>query len=103
MKTNTTEAAVPVTEIVLKHPFTSASGVRIERLTLRRAKRADLRASHQYSKEELDRDTFMFARLTGLTMEDIDNLDLEDNDRLVRRFRDLHGGADDRSGDVTAG
>jgi len=75
----------------LKYPFTSASGVRIERLSLRRGRRADFRAAHQYSKEEFEQETFLFARLSGLTMEDIDALDLEDNNELAQRFRNLLG------------
>jgi len=74
-------------DIVLKYPFESASGVRVERITLRRARRADLRAANQFSSNEFEQETFLFARLTGLAMEDIDALDLEDNTQLVQRFR----------------
>jgi len=77
--------------IDLKHPFTSATGVHVERIALRRARRADLRAASQYSRDEFDQESFLFARLSGLTMEDLDNLDLEDNAQLVQRFRGLLG------------
>jgi len=90
-KTDTAAEQSPATELTLKHPFTSSTGVRIERITLRRARRADLRAAAQYSRDDFDQDTFLFARLSGLTMEDLDMLDLEDNNQLVQRFRELAG------------
>jgi len=90
-KTDTTEGQPAAIELPLKYPFTSAAGVRIERMSLRRAKRADLRAANQFSRDEIDQETFLFARLSGLTMEDMDNLDMEDNDEMVRRFREQHG------------
>jgi len=80
-------------ELALKHPFHNAAGVRIERIALRRARRADLRAAAQFSKDEFAQETFLFARLSGLTMEDIDSLDLEDNVQLAQRFRGLLGNA----------
>jgi len=73
----------------LKHPFINAAGVRVERLALRRATRADFRAASQFSSNDFEQETFLFARLAGLAMEDIDALDMEDNSRLVQRFRSL--------------
>jgi len=90
-KTDPVEGQPAAIEVALKYPFTSAAGVRIERICLRRAKRADLRAANQFSRDEVDQETFLFARLSGLTMEDLDNLDMEDNDEMVRRFRQQHG------------
>jgi len=89
IKTDTTAEQPAAIAFDLKHPFTNAAGVRIERLSLRRAKRADYRAAHQYSKDEFGVETFLFARLSGLTMEDIDALDMEDSNELVQRFRGL--------------
>jgi len=91
IKADTTTEQPPAVEFALKYPFTNAAGVRVERITLRRARRADLRAASQYSKDDFDQDTFLLARLSGLTLEDLDNLDLEDNTQLVQRFRGLAG------------
>jgi len=88
-KTDTAARQPSAVEFDLKHPFTNAAGVRIERLSLRRAKRADYRAAHQYSKDDFGVETFLFARLSGLTMEDIDALDMEDSNQMVQRFRGL--------------
>jgi len=90
-------------DLTLKHPFNNAAGVRVERITLRRARRADLRAANQFSRDEFDQETFLFARLSGLTMEDIDSLDLEDNVQLAQRFRGLLGNADARPTDAATG
>jgi len=90
-KPDTAPEHAPATEFVLKYPFTSAAGTRIERIALRRARRADLRAAAKFSQDEFEQETFLFARLAGLTMEDVDALDLEDNTELVQRFRSLLG------------
>jgi hypothetical protein len=75
-------------ELTLKYPFTSASGNRIEKLVFRRGKRADMKAAAKYSKDEGDQESFLFARLTGLTIEDIDQLDLADTAAASRFFLD---------------
>lgn len=77
--------------IPLKHPFNNAAGERIESLTLRRAKRKDLTAAARYSKEDVEQETFVFARLTGRTMEDIEELDAADNKALQESFRKMVG------------
>lgn len=74
-------------EIILRHPFTSAAGVRIERLQVRRARRADLRAAAKFSRDEADQEDFLFAQITGLTLEDIGQLDLADSRQLADTFR----------------
>lgn len=88
-----------VAEIPLQYPITTAGGVLIEKITLRRGKRADLRAAARFSDNEADQESFLFSRLTGLTMEDLDQIDIADNAELVRRFRDMVGNAAPRSGD----
>jgi len=105
MSTKTDPAAdhVPATEFALKYPITSAAGVRIEQVSLRRARRADMRAAHKFSRDEFEQDTFLLARLAGLTMEDIDALDLEDNNELVQRFRGMLGRSAAQPGDLAAG
>jgi len=86
-KTDPATEPAPAIEFVLKYPFTSATGVRIEKISLRHARRADLRAANQFSKDEFEQETFLFARLAGLTMEDVDALALEDNAQWVQWFR----------------
>ncbi|WP_432719842.1 phage tail assembly protein [Jeongeupia wiesaeckerbachi] len=79
-------------ELQLKHPFTSAAGVTIDKLNIRRAKRADMKAASKYSKDEADQEDFLFAQITGLTLEDIDQLDVADSKALQDSFRAMVGG-----------
>ncbi|MCY1401253.1 hypothetical protein D3C76_428100 [compost metagenome] len=83
------------TRITLQFPITSGDGRTISELTLRRLKRKDLAAAAKFSKDEVDQETFLFARATSLTMEDIDELDLADNKVLAERFRALAGNGGD--------
>jgi len=78
-------------ELTLKHPFTNAAGQRIEKLTVRRAKRADMKAAAKYSKDEAEQEDFLFAQITGMTLEDIDQLDLADSKALQDTFREMVG------------
>lgn len=81
--------------IPLKFPFTNAAGQRIESLTLRRGKRGDMKAAAKFSKDDADQEDFLFARLTGLTLEDIDQLDLADSKTLQDAFRGMVDGRED--------
>ena len=76
-------------ELILKHPFTNAAGQRIEKLTIRRGKRGDMKAAAKFSKDDADQEDFLFARLSGLVLEDIDQLDLADSKALQNSFRDM--------------
>jgi hypothetical protein len=78
-------------DITLKHPFTNAAGQRIETLTVRRPKRGDMKAAAKYSKDEGEQEDFLFARITGLVLEDIDLLDLADSAVLQDSFRAMVG------------
>jgi hypothetical protein len=78
-------------ELTLKHPFTNAAGQRIEKLIVRRAKRADMKAAIKYSKDDGEQEDFLFAQITGLTLEDIDQLDLADSTALTDFFRSMVG------------
>ncbi|MFN3437792.1 MAG: phage tail assembly protein [Acidovorax sp.] len=77
-------------EIPLKFPIQSG-GQRIDKLTMRRGKRADMKAAAKHSKDDADQEDFLFARLTGLTLEDIDALDLADSKVLQDSFRRMVG------------
>ncbi|NLR73584.1 phage tail assembly protein [Leeia aquatica] len=75
--------------ITLQHPFTNAAGQRIETLTIKRLKRGDLKAAHRHSKEDAEQEDFLFARMTGLLLEDLDLLDIADSKALTDAFRDM--------------
>lgn len=75
-------------EITLKFPIESGDR-RIETLTLRRGTRADMKAAAKFSKEDAEQEDFLFARLTGLTLEDVDALDLADSRALQEAFRGM--------------
>ena len=77
-------------EIPLKFPIQSG-GQRIDKLVMRRGKRGDMKAAHKHSKDDADQEDFLFARLTGLTLEDIDALDLADSKALQDSFRTMVG------------
>jgi hypothetical protein len=83
-----TDTTAPALELTLKYPFTSASGQRIEKLVFRRGMRGDMKAAAKYSKDEGEQESFLFARLTGLAIEDIDQLDLADAAAVTRFFLD---------------
>lgn len=91
----TTAAVTNVTPvditIALKYPFKNAAGQLIETLTLKRGKRADAKAADKYSKDMAEQEDFLFARLTGLALEDIDQLDLADSKALTDAFRNMLG------------
>lgn len=76
-------------ELNLKHPFTSAAGTRIEKLEIKRLKRGDLKAASRHSKEDAEQEDFLFARMTGLTLEDLEQLDVADSKSLTDIFRQM--------------
>ena len=82
-------------EIILQYPFTNAAGQRIEKLTMRRAKRADLKAANRHSKDDGEQEDFLLASLTGMTLEDIDELDLADSKTLQDAFQSMVRGGKD--------
>ena len=73
----------------LKYPFTNAAGQRIETLTLKRLKRGDLKAANKHSKDDAEQEDFIFARMSGLTIEDIEQLDMADSKALQDMFRKM--------------
>lgn len=79
------------TEITLKHPFKNPAGEQISTLTVRRPTRKDLKQAQKSSKDEVEMEDLLFSRLTGLAIEDLDMLDVEDNRQLVDCFRKMRG------------
>ena len=84
---STTPAAA---DILLKFPIQSG-GSRIEKLTMRRGTRKDMKEAHKFSVDEAEQEDFLFARLCGVTLEDIDALDLADSKALQDAFRAMVG------------
>ncbi len=86
-----TTSTASTTEITLKHPFTNAAGTQITALTVRRPTRKDIKLAQKSSKDEVDMEDLLFSRLTGLPIEDLDMLDVEDNRQLEDCFRKMRG------------
>ncbi|MNJ21935.1 hypothetical protein D3C77_162990 [compost metagenome] len=81
--------------IPLKFPFTSAAGTYITSLPIKRLKRKDLSAAHDYSpRNEGAQEDFLFAKMTGLTVEDLGDLDIADSKIVTEVFREMAGGGD---------
>ncbi|WP_110970252.1 phage tail assembly protein [Pseudomonas huaxiensis] len=80
--------------ITLKFPFTNAAGELITTLPIKRLKRKDLAAAHSFAKGEVAQEDFIFARMTGLTMEDIGELDIADAKVVTEVFRGIADGGD---------
>jgi hypothetical protein len=80
-------------EIPLKHTITSATGEKISKLTLIRPTRKDLKLAQKHSKDEVEMEDLLFSRLTGLPVEDLDLLDIEDNTQLTNCFRRMQRGS----------
>lgn len=89
--TGATSSAGSAETITLKYPITSATGQQITTLTMRRATRKDLKHAQKAGKDEIDIEDLLFSRLTGLPIEDLDMLDVEDNRQLEDCFRKMRG------------
>lgn len=71
----------------LKYPYTTAAGVRLESVEMRRLTRGDVRKATQYSKDDFDQENFLLARMCGLLPEDLDQMDVADSKVLLDFFR----------------
>lgn len=80
-----------IMQIKLQYPFRNAAGQLIDTLEIRRLTRGDLKAADRHSKNAAEQEDFLFAKMTGLTMEDLDLLDIVDNKALQESFRTLLG------------
>lgn len=78
-----------MTEICLKYPVQLASGKALDKLTLRRAKVADLREASRGGASQEDQEVALLARLAGLLPEDVLELDLADYKALQDAFRSM--------------
>ena len=78
-------------KITLKFPFRNAAGQSIEKLEIKRLKRADMKAAQRHSKDAAEQEDYLLAKMSGLTVEDIDQLDLADSKQLLDSFRAMVG------------
>lgn len=86
-------------EYPLKHPYTTATGVRVERVTMRRLTRGDIRQASKYSQDEFEQENCLLARMVGMVPEDLDPMDIADSKVLLDFFRSMVAGASESEGD----
>lgn len=88
-------------EIVLRHPYTTAAGQRLEKLSLRRLKVKDLRTmSEQAGKDEMMLEIVGISRMCNIIPEDMEEMDAADYQQLKARFLEFLGIS---RGDVAGG
>lgn len=80
--------------IPLKFPFKSGTGETISQLPIRRLKRKDLASAQSHSKDDAVIEDHLLARMTGLALEDLGELDIADSKTLTEVFREVAGGGD---------
>lgn len=78
-------------QITLKFPFKNAAGQLIDMLEIKRLKRADMKAAQKHHKDAAEQEDYLLAKMSGLTVEDIDQLDLADSKQLLDSFRGMVG------------
>lgn len=80
--------------ITLKFPFKNAAGTLIDSLPLIRLKRKDIAAAQAHTKDEAELEDLLVAKMTGLPLEDLAELDIADSARVSGVFREMAGGGD---------
>jgi hypothetical protein len=80
--------------IPLKFPFTTAAGARLTALPVIRLKRKDIGKAQSYSKDEGVIEDFLLAKMTGMTIEDLNDLDIADSKTVTEVFRGMADGRD---------
>lgn len=80
--------------INLKFPFTSPAGVYFDQLPIRRLKRKDIAAAQAHTKNEQELEDRLVAKMTGLTLEDLAELDIADSRQVTEVFREMAVGGD---------
>ena len=73
--------------ITLFHPIKTAAGEEVKTLTVHDLKRADIKAANKYSQDEVEQEDFLFSRMTGLQIEDLDQLHVADSKQISDAFR----------------
>lgn len=77
--------------IYLDYPIKDGEGNEITALQMRRAKARDLR-NMQNQKGEAAQEFYLIATLTGLVIEDIDELDIADYAKVQKALKDMQAG-----------
>lgn len=80
--------------IPLKFPFTTAAGTYLTSLPVTRLKRKDISKAQAYSKDDAVVEDFLLAKMTGMTIEDLDDLDIADSKTVTEVFRGMADGRD---------
>lgn len=80
--------------IPLKFPFTTAAGVFLDKLPIRRPKRKDIAAGQRQAADEAGLEDYLVAKMTGLALEDLGELDIADSKTVSAVFRELASGGD---------
>lgn len=80
--------------ITLKFPFQTAAGVQMTSLPICRLKRKDLSIAQSNAKDDAAIEDFLAAKMTGMTIEDLLELDIADSKTVSEVFREMVGGGD---------
>ncbi|UVK85235.1 phage tail assembly protein [Pseudomonas sichuanensis] len=80
--------------IPLKFPFTTAAGVYLDKLPIHRPKRKDIAAGQRQAKNDAELEDYLAAKMTGLTLEDLGELDIADSQTVTAVFREMASGGD---------
>lgn len=80
--------------IPLKFPFKSGTGETISKLPIHRLKRKDIAAAQSHSKDDAAVEDHLAAKMTGLTLEDLGELDIADSRQVTEVFREMANGGD---------
>lgn len=79
----------------LKFPLKLGTGETLTSLPINRLKRKHLVAAHNYAMgDEAKQEDFMLAKVAGLTIEDVGELDMADSAKLTEVFREMADGGD---------
>lgn len=78
--------------IPLKFPFKNALGEQLKSLPITRLKRKDIAAAQSHSKDDAVIEDHLLAKMTGLTLEDLNELDIADSRLVTEVFREMAGG-----------
>jgi hypothetical protein len=80
--------------IPLKFPFKNALGEKINSLPITRLKRKDIAAAQTHAKDDAGVEDHLVAKMTGMTLEDLGELDIADSKVVSEVFREMAGGGD---------
>lgn len=80
--------------IPLKFPFKNALGEQVKSLSITRLKRKDIAAAQVHAKDEAALEDHLIAKMTGMTLEDLGELDIADSQVASQVFREMASGGD---------